>query len=109
MKRILILSLILFAAGCSSTKNSDAQGTSMQGMWTVTGNLGSQGGSETYQVKFVSSPAASPAQWARSLCKDLFALSLTVTLGRVYLRQGRPRNSQIPALIFRILRNPQKL
>src|ERR1700728_2787305 len=36
MKRILILSLILFAAGCSSTKNSDAQGTSMQGMWTVT-------------------------------------------------------------------------
>jgi hypothetical protein len=58
MKRILILILIVFAVGCSSTKNSDGQGTSMQGTWTVTGNLGSQGVSGTYQVTFVSSPCS---------------------------------------------------
>jgi hypothetical protein len=30
----------------------------MQGMWTVTGNLSSQGGSGTYQVALVSSPCS---------------------------------------------------
>ena len=45
MKRILILALIVFAAGCSSSKNAGGgSGTSMQGTWTVsgTGNFGSQ-------------------------------------------------------------------
>jgi hypothetical protein len=56
----LILILIAFAAGCSnSSKNAGGgSGTSMQGMWTVTGNLGSQGGSGTYQVEFVPSPCS---------------------------------------------------
>jgi hypothetical protein len=60
MKRTLILTLIVLAAGCSnSAMNSrGGSGTSMQGMWTVTGNLGSQGGSGTYQVTFVSSPCS---------------------------------------------------
>ena len=59
MKRILILILILFAAGCSSTNSSGGgPGTSMQGTWTVTGNLGTQSGNETYQVTFVSSPCS---------------------------------------------------
>jgi hypothetical protein len=45
MKRIAILILIVFAAGCSSSKNAGGPaGTSMAGTWTVTGNLGSQGG-----------------------------------------------------------------
>src|SRR5713226_3399453 len=57
MKRILILILIVFAAGCNSAKNSGGgSGTSMQGMWTVTGNLGSRPG--TYQVELVSSPCS---------------------------------------------------
>jgi hypothetical protein len=60
MKRILILTFMVFAAGCSnSAKNSGGgPGTSLQGTWTVTGNLGSQGGSGTYQVSFVSSPCS---------------------------------------------------
>ena len=59
MKRILILILIVFAAGCNSTKNSGGgSGTSMQGTWTVTGNLGSQGGPGTYEVALVSSPCS---------------------------------------------------
>lgn len=63
MKRILIpiltLILIAFAAGCSSSRNAGGgPGTSMQGMWSVTGNLGSQGGPATYQVVFVSSPCS---------------------------------------------------
>ncbi len=60
MKRLFILILIVFAAGCSSSKNSGASGTSMQGMWTVTGNVSSQqgGGSATYQVALVSSPCS---------------------------------------------------
>src|ERR1017187_9652923 len=61
MKRILIVILILlvFAAGCSSTKNTGGGAvTSMQGTWTVTGNLGSQGGPGTYQVALVSSPCS---------------------------------------------------
>ncbi len=57
MKRILVLISIVFAVGCSSTKNAGS-GTSLQGMWTVTGNLGSQGGSGTYQVALVSSPCS---------------------------------------------------
>jgi hypothetical protein len=56
---ILILILIAFAAGCSSSKNAGSgPATSMEGTWTVTGNLGSQGGSSTYQVVFVSSPCS---------------------------------------------------
>jgi hypothetical protein len=51
MKRILILTLIVFAAGCNSTNNTGGgTGTSIQGTWTVSGtaNLGSQSGSGTY-------------------------------------------------------------
>jgi hypothetical protein len=59
MKRILILISIVFAVGCGSTKNiTGASETSLQGMWTVTGNLGSQSGSKTYQVSLVSSPCS---------------------------------------------------
>src|SRR5438132_10703350 len=61
MKRILMLMLLLlvFVAGCSSSKSSGGgPGTSMQGTWTVTGNLGSQGGPGTYQVALVSSPCS---------------------------------------------------
>jgi hypothetical protein len=60
MKRILILILIslVFAAGCSSSKNTGSGATSMPGTWTVTGDLGSQGGSGTYQVSLVSSPCS---------------------------------------------------
>jgi hypothetical protein len=61
MKQILILILIVFAVGCNSGTNAGGgpgAGTSMQGTWSVTGNLGSQGGSGTYQVKLVSSPCS---------------------------------------------------
>ena len=61
MKRIsvLISILLVFAAGCSSTKNAGSgSGTPLPGTWTVTGNLGSQGGSGTYQVSLVSSPCS---------------------------------------------------
>ena len=59
MKRILMLMLLVFVAGCSSSKSSGGgPGTSMQGTWTVTGNLGSQGGPGTYQVALVSSPCS---------------------------------------------------
>jgi hypothetical protein len=59
MQRILILVLMVFAAGCGSAKNTGGgSGTSMQGTWTVTGNLGSQGGPATYQVQLVSSPCS---------------------------------------------------
>ena len=58
--RILIFVLLVFATGCSSTKNAGSgPTTSMPGTWTVTGNLGSQGGgSSTYQVSLVSSPCS---------------------------------------------------
>jgi hypothetical protein len=57
MKRILIL--VVFAVGCSSTKNAGSGATTpMSGMWSVTGNLGSLGGSSTYQVALVSSPCS---------------------------------------------------
>src|SRR5271168_3469580 len=58
--RILIFVLVVFATGCSSTKNAGSgPTTSMPGTWTVTGNLGSQGGgSSTYQVSLVSSPCS---------------------------------------------------
>lgn len=57
MKRILISILIVFAAGCNSGRKT---GTSMQGMWAVTGTaaFGSQSGSGTYQVQLVSSPCS---------------------------------------------------
>jgi hypothetical protein len=61
MKRIFVLVLILtvFAAGCGSTKNTGSgAATSMLGMWSVTGSLGSQGGPGTYQVSLVSSPCS---------------------------------------------------
>jgi hypothetical protein len=60
MKRILILSLIVFAAGCNSANNTGSGGTSMQGTWTVsgTGNVGSQSVSATYQVALISSPCS---------------------------------------------------
>ena len=58
----LLLILIVFAAGCNSAKNAGGgSGTSMQGTWTVTGNLQctqgcGSGVSNTYQVALVSSP-----------------------------------------------------
>ena len=59
MKRILIFMLLVFAAGCGSSKNAGSGATtSIPGTWTVTGNVGSQGGSNTYQVSFVSSPCS---------------------------------------------------
>lgn len=60
MKRILILILIslVFVAGCSSENAGSRATTSMPGMWTVTGDLGSQSGSRTYQVSLVSSPCS---------------------------------------------------
>ena len=59
MKRILILILLVFAAGCSSSKNTGSGATtSIPGTWTVTGNLSSQGGPGTYQVSLVSSPCS---------------------------------------------------
>jgi hypothetical protein len=75
MKSILILSLVVFAAGCSSSNNvggsssTSSSGTSMQGLWTVTatatatGNVGSQCangvcGPGTYKVTLVSSPCS---------------------------------------------------
>ena len=59
MKRILIFILVVFAAGCNSTSNAGSEPTtSMPGMWTVTGNLASQGGPGTYQVSLVSSPCS---------------------------------------------------
>jgi len=59
MKHILILISIVFAVGCSSSKKAGSGSeTSLQGMWTVTGNLGSLGGSGTYQVSLVSSPCS---------------------------------------------------
>lgn len=54
-----LLVLLIVAAGCNSAKNTlGGSGTSIQGMWTVTGNLGAQSGSETYQVAFVPSPCS---------------------------------------------------
>src|SRR5437870_13565387 len=59
MKRTLILIFLVLVAGCKSAKNAESRsGTSMQGTWTVTGNLGSQGGSGTYQLELVSSPCS---------------------------------------------------
>ncbi len=60
MKRILILTLIVFVAGCNSAHNAGGKTTSMQGTWTVsgTGNFGSQSGSGTYQVALISSPCS---------------------------------------------------
>ena len=73
MKRILILGLIVFVAGCNSAKNagdgSAPSGTSMVGLWNVTatatstGSVGSQCsngvcGPGTYQVQLVSSPCS---------------------------------------------------
>lgn len=59
MKRISILILLAFAVGCSSAKNAGSGAmTSMPGMWTVTGKLGSHGGPGTYQVSLVSSPCS---------------------------------------------------
>jgi hypothetical protein len=60
MKRIVILILIAFAVGCSSSKNTGGgPGTSMAATWTVTGNLGTQGGSgNSYRVSLVPSPCS---------------------------------------------------
>jgi hypothetical protein len=59
MKRVLIMILIVFAAGCNSANNTGSgPGTSMQGAWTVTGNLGSQSGPHTYQMALFPSPCS---------------------------------------------------
>src|SRR5580704_12597225 len=58
MKRILILTLIAFAVGCSSASNAGSGATtSMLGTWAITGTSGSLG-SRTYQVSLVSSPCS---------------------------------------------------
>jgi hypothetical protein len=57
MKCSLVFILIAFAAGCNSTRNA-GPGTTMQGTWTATGNLGTQSGTRTYQVALVSSPCS---------------------------------------------------
>ncbi|HTA48287.1 MAG TPA: hypothetical protein VK930_02450 [Verrucomicrobiae bacterium] len=59
MNRISVLILLIFVVGCSSARNAGSgPTTSMAGTWAVTGNLGSQGGSRTYQVLLVSSPCS---------------------------------------------------
>jgi hypothetical protein len=75
MKRVLILSLVVFAAGWNSSKKTGGSsgtspsGTSMLGVWTVTatatatGEVGSQCtngvcGPGTYQLTLVSSPCS---------------------------------------------------
>jgi hypothetical protein len=68
MRRMLMLILLLFAAGCSSSKSAGGtsagtSGTSMQGTWSITGTVqcGSACGSgvaASYQVVFVSSPCS---------------------------------------------------
>jgi hypothetical protein len=55
---ISTLVLTLLAAGCSSSKSQSGAGTSMLATWSVTGNLGTQSGNETYQVVLVSSPCS---------------------------------------------------
>jgi hypothetical protein len=57
MKRILIVALLVFAAGCNS---GSRPAVSLLGTWTVTGtgSFGSQSGSGTYQVELVSSPCS---------------------------------------------------
>jgi hypothetical protein len=56
MRRILIAMLIVFLAGCSVGKNGSDSGTSMEGTWTVNGNLDSLNGAGTYQLALVPSP-----------------------------------------------------
>jgi hypothetical protein len=64
VKRILILMvfiLMVFAVGCNSATNTGGGGstdTSMNGTWTVTGNLSAQSRPITYQVTLVSSPCS---------------------------------------------------
>jgi hypothetical protein len=63
MKRIVIsiltLMVIIFAAGCSSSKSAGTPPTTIPGTWAVSGNLGSQApGPYEYQVTFVSSPCS---------------------------------------------------
>ncbi len=63
MKRSLILIsiviLIVLAEGCNSSNDSGGgPGTSMQGTWTATGNIGTQSAAHTYQVALVSSPCS---------------------------------------------------
>src|SRR6266478_5012065 len=60
---ILIWFLIVFAAGCGGNSANKTTGTSMQGTWTITGNLQctqgcGSGVSNTYQVALVSSPCS---------------------------------------------------
>jgi hypothetical protein len=65
MKRALILSLVVFAAGCNSSNNAGGSsgkpsGTSMQGIWTVTATATATGvcGLGTYKLTLVSSPCS---------------------------------------------------
>lgn len=61
---ILILILIVFTTGCNSAKNAGGgSGTSMQGTWTVTGNLQctqgcASGVSNTTKLRWSQVPAA---------------------------------------------------
>jgi hypothetical protein len=54
---VMLMLVLVFTAGCSSSSNNTGggPGTSMQGTWTVTGNLNPNA---TYQVVFVSSPCS---------------------------------------------------
>ncbi len=65
MKPILLVILIIFAAGCSSTNSGGSgPGTPIPGTWTVTGSFSSQGTpnpqseSGPYQVNLVASPCS---------------------------------------------------
>lgn len=83
MKRILIFILIsiVFAVGCSSTKNAGGgPGTSMQGTWTITGNLNPNA---SYQVVVVSSPCSVTTPVGTfSVQGPGLLLPLTITLGK---------------------------
>ena len=67
MKRMLMLILLLFAVGCSSSNSTGGTsggttGTPMEGTWSITGSVQctqcGSGGSPSYQVAFVSSPCS---------------------------------------------------
>jgi hypothetical protein len=64
MKSILISILIVFVAGCNSTNRGGGPGLSMQGTWTVMGNVAPQrgpapqSGTGSYQVELVPSPCS---------------------------------------------------
>jgi len=106
MKRILILVLIVFAAGCGGNSAPKPTGTSMQGTWTVTGNLQctqgcGSGVSNTYQVALVSSPCSVTTPVGMFSVQGPVCLSLTIILGRALsLEQEYPTRRRVRAKEF---------